>query len=275
MLKEKLDKFEKEKNEKNYIKLVKCLDKHSKYMRKKDKTYYCILTDDEGVLIYNSKKVNIWKKYIKGKITYNNVEESNIISKTEQNKLVIGKHYVSLKIGSSFAQFAKSPLGIALWTFLGAAGIYYFFGDYILAYVRDRQKGEYIEIAKNALDIGDKGFDEPLEEILNISKEELSQNEFRINLLLGKDKTEIPENLRERTDIFKNVKQFAYEFNGKKYAVSMNEENYEAIKTLYTDKNISKIGILNSDGSTTMFENKSSNTNLISFERVSKLYNII
>lgn len=136
MLTRLLQKFEKEKNEKNYGKICKYLN----CLVKTQTNYKCYLTDDHGVLIYHSKEKNSWKRYNAGKIRYHSVKEANISNLTEKRKNLIllekNKIIISVKLGSTFTQaknFANTPLGeaIGITTILAFlfAGGYFAFKD--------------------------------------------------------------------------------------------------------------------------------------------------
>lgn len=120
-MKKLLRRFEREKNEKNYDGLCECLKKYE------DITI--LLTDDNGCLIYNSKIKNTWKKYICGKIIYNNVNESKAIISAEQNcKSIFVKDnnvYIAEKIGSVLLTVWDNPeLRYFIISVLAVGGLY-------------------------------------------------------------------------------------------------------------------------------------------------------
>lgn len=123
-----LKKFEKNKNEKNYNLLCHEIQLLLKKGRKKFKNYNIILTDENGVIIYNSVlSYNSWCNYKHGNIKYNKIIESTTVNKSEQ----IGQYfytdgnniYFSQKIGSSLLQIIE--LLIAFGITLSAADFIY------------------------------------------------------------------------------------------------------------------------------------------------------
>ena len=98
---EKYNKFKKKQNKKNYYKLVKCLrNKINKVPFK----FALILTNTNGVPIFNSEINNSWSKYQKGLIIFNNIDEVEMINKAEKtgSSMSIKKEeiFYSVKIGS-------------------------------------------------------------------------------------------------------------------------------------------------------------------------------
>lgn len=72
----------KPKNEKEYTEFVTYLDKRSNHIIKHyNKTYTCIITDDENKILYNNKQrqYNTWQRYISRVINYNNNLEKTYI----------------------------------------------------------------------------------------------------------------------------------------------------------------------------------------------------
>ena len=102
------DNFISDKSRNNYYKLTCFLHKKTKEMRKQTsdtiKNLNTILTDDTGCLIYSSKQKNSYSNYTKGKIKYDDLNETTVINSAEKNgnsiKIFDNKIYYALKIGS-------------------------------------------------------------------------------------------------------------------------------------------------------------------------------
>jgi hypothetical protein len=125
-----LKKFENNKNKCNYYKLCKYINKKVRKIRKKIKKYNALLTDEAGVLIYNSRRKceNTWENYNSGNIKYNNKHEVNLINKSEKlgsssiyklNKCGLQTYYISVKLGSNYLQeFEEYGIPIIVLFFL-------------------------------------------------------------------------------------------------------------------------------------------------------------
>ena len=109
--KEYYNKFKKEENEKNYNKLKYFLLCKIKEIKRTYRiTVGILLTNKNGVLIFNSKQENTFSKYKKGEIHFNDLDEitsSNLANKkgftyygNNRRKLIC-----SLKIGSTISMF--------------------------------------------------------------------------------------------------------------------------------------------------------------------------
>lgn len=152
-LKYLLKKFENNKNRGNYYKLCKYINKKVRKIRKKIKKYNTLLTDEAGVLIYNSRRKceNTWENYNSGNIKYNNKHEVNLINKSEKlgsssiyklNKCGLQTYYLSVKLGSnSLQEFEEYGLPI-----IGLFFLFLFFYD---PEADMKEVEEFVETAKN------------------------------------------------------------------------------------------------------------------------------
>lgn len=113
------DDFLNSKNEHNYDLLVNFLDEMNNKLIKKFGNVVpnltTLLTDNNNVIIYNSKATNTFDNYTKGTIMYNDIWQAKSISIAEQQNLgnVFNKeqiyenifkyyYYFSSKVGSSY-----------------------------------------------------------------------------------------------------------------------------------------------------------------------------
>ncbi len=96
-LRECLGKFKECPNERHYIELTEYLRNMTNEMTDKEDPI-TILTDDTGVLIFNSEKKDDFKgnsfyNYSNGGILFNNVHEANMVNEAQQQKHVRYKRH--------------------------------------------------------------------------------------------------------------------------------------------------------------------------------------
>jgi hypothetical protein len=167
-----LKKFEQNKNKHFYYKLCNYISKKVSKRVSKIKSYNFLLTDEAGVLIYNSQKLsdNTWNNYKNGGIKYNNVNDVNFMNSAEKlgnktflkiNKSGCIEFKNAKKLGSTamekFEENSTSIQNIIIMTggtiLIVAIGYFYFFRgteEYIITY-EDGSKETITNPSKNKI----------------------------------------------------------------------------------------------------------------------------
>lgn len=212
-----LKKFEKNKNKHNYNKLCNYISKKVSKRVSRIESYNFLLTDEAGVLIYNSENYsnNTWDNYRNGRIKYNSVNDANFTNIAEKlgekTFLKIGKNgrikfRNAKKIGSTARErFEKNPGSIEdILALVGGAiiiaalGYIYFYRGtekYVITYVDGNQE-TFINPSKSKIDEILRDIDNgSIEEFTHFNDGEIVESNFVISDITKKNARKFVLNL--------------------------------------------------------------------------------